>query len=73
MTELLKKAFDEAEKLTPAEQDALAETLLEEIASEVSWRGAFAESDREGLNRLAAEALQEHAGQRTEPLDPDSL
>lgn len=73
MTELLKKAFKEAERLPPEDQDALGRTLLEELASEAKWRDAFAVADESALERLAADALEEHAAGRTKPLDPDTL
>ena len=72
MTQLLRKAFDQASQLPPDEQDALATWILEEMASERRWEGAFhASADR--LKRLADEALQEARDGRTEELDPDRL
>lgn len=72
MTQLLKKAFDQASQLTPEEQDELAKWLLEEMASEKRWDEAFgASADR--LKALAEEALQEAREGRTEELDPDRL
>jgi hypothetical protein len=38
VTDLLEKAFSEAAKLPPEEQDALANWLLEEMESERRWR-----------------------------------
>ncbi|MGH7252808.1 MAG: hypothetical protein ACREJJ_08435 [Candidatus Methylomirabilales bacterium] len=64
MTKLLKKAFDEASKLSEKEQDALARILLEELASERRWEELFA-SSHDLLGQLADEALAEHrAGPR---------
>ena len=37
MTDLLKKAFDAASQLPDEEQDAVAEWLLTELASEEGW------------------------------------
>jgi len=72
VTQLLKKAFDQASQLTPEEQDELAKWLLEEKASEKRWDEAFgASADR--LKALAEEALQEAREGRTEELDPDRL
>jgi len=72
VTQLLKKAFDQASQLTPEEQDELAKWLLEEMASEKRWDEAFgASADR--LKALAEEALQEAREGRTEELDPDRL
>ncbi len=68
----LEMAFAEAAKLPPAEQDALAEWLLEEMASEKRWLEAFAGS-AEALARLADEALAEHRAGQTQLLDPEEL
>jgi len=68
----LETAFAEAAKLSPSEQDALAEWILEEIASEKRWTEAFAGS-ADVLARLAGEALAEHRDGKTQPLDPDEL
>jgi hypothetical protein len=72
MTELLQKAISEVSKLAPAEQDAVASLLLEELASEHKWAGAFAHS-HDQLAKLADEALEEHRKGLTEELDPDRL
>ena len=72
MTELLQKAFSEASKLPPAQQDAVASLLLEELASERQWDLAFAASATQ-LEKLAEEALEEHRKGLTQDLDPDSL
>jgi hypothetical protein len=72
MTDLLEKAFQEAEKLPESEQDTLAKWLLEEMASERRWDDAFSASpDR--LKDLANEALEEYRRGRTEPLEPNKL
>ena len=72
MTKLLKKAFAEASNLPPAEQDAVANWLLAELASERRWDEAFASSGS-ALERLADEALEDHRAGRTRKLDPDTL
>ena len=72
MTNLLKRAFDQASQLPPDEQDALGQWLLEEMASEKRWDEAFrASADR--LKKLADEALQGAREGRSEELDPDRL
>ena len=74
MTNLLKKALEEAARvLSTEEQDSLAQFVLDELEDEVKWRSAFADprSDRL-LARLAAEALEEDEAGRTTPLDPDA-
>ncbi len=68
----LEIAFAEAKKLPPSEQEALAEWVLEEIASEKRWTEALAGST-DLLARLAEEALAEHRHGKTAPLDPDKL
>ena len=72
MTELLKRAFREASKLSPEQQDSFAEFILEELESEARWDDAFARSP-ELLERLAAEALAEDDAGKTEPLIPEEL
>jgi len=72
MTKLLKKAFEEAAKLPDEDQDALAQAVLAELASERRWDELFARST-DMLSELAEEALAEHRAGRTKPLDPDRL
>jgi hypothetical protein len=72
MTKLLEHAFQEAAKLAPEEQDALANRWLAEIADEQRWELLFANSQDE-LARLADQALAEHQAGLTQPLDPDRL
>jgi hypothetical protein len=64
VTELLKKAFDEASKLSDEEQDALASALLEELQGERQWDALLARSQAQ-LSSLADEALAEHRARRT--------
>ncbi len=72
MTDLLKKAFDAASRLPEDEQDAVAEWLLAELASEEKWEERFTDSQG-ALSLLAQEALNEHERGETEDLDPESL
>ena len=72
MTRLLEKAFQEAFKLSEEEQDALANLIFEELASERRWEAQFRDS-QDVLTRLAAEALAEYEAGQTEPLDPNGL
>ena len=53
-------------------QEALAEWLLEELASERRWTKSFGRSE-EALGGLADEALTEYREDRTRQLDPDKL
>jgi len=72
MTDLLRKAFDEASRLADDEQDSLAKLLLEEIKSERRWDRAFS-SSADRLSELADEALEEHRRGDTEKLKPENL
>lgn len=70
MTTLLQRAFSEAEKLTPAEQDVLASRLLAELQEDDDFDRAIAASS-DKLARLAREALAEHRVGLTQEWDPD--
>ena len=72
MTNLLKKAFDEAARLPTEEQDSLAKLLLEEMKSARRWDQAFSDS-KDRLSDLADEALDEHRRGDTEELEPEKL
>ncbi len=72
MTKRLEEAFAEAAKLSSTQQDALAEWILDELASERSRGRALAES-ADALGRLADEALAEHRQGWTRLLTPESL
>ena len=72
MTELLKRAFREASKLPPEQQNSFAEFILAELESDARWDEAFARSP-ELLARLAAEALAEDDAGQTELLIPEEL
>ena len=64
MTDLLKKAFDAVSRLPEDEQNAMAELLLAELASEEKWEECFAKS-QDALSLLAQEALDEHEREAT--------
>ena len=66
MTHLLEKALCEVAKLPPAEQEALAAILLDELASEQRWADLFAQS-QDILERMSKEALEEHRAGKTQP------
>ncbi len=72
MSKLLEKAFEEASKLSELEQNALARWLIDEIMAEKKWEKTFAESE-DLLEKLADEALAEHAEGKTKPLDINQL
>lgn len=62
MTQLLEKAFAQASTLPEAEQNALAQRMLAEMASEQRWDELFLASQEE----LAALAQETLAQQRAE-------
>lgn len=72
MTELLEKAFREAAKLSPEEQDALASLLLAELETDRRWEETF-ERSQDLLAELADQALRDDDAGRTEELVPDEL
>jgi hypothetical protein len=72
MTTLLEKAFAEAAKLPPAEQNVLASRLLAELGDEDEFDRAIAASSGK-LASLAREALAEHRAGLSEELDPERL
>jgi hypothetical protein len=72
VTDLLKKAFDAASRLPKEEQDAVAEWLLAELATEESWEERFVRT-QDALSVLAREASEEHQRGETKELKPESL
>ncbi|MEA3359079.1 MAG: hypothetical protein U9R17_06700 [Thermodesulfobacteriota bacterium] len=72
MTQLLEKAFKKASKLPVMEQNVIAKWLIDELESETKWERLFAESE-DILEKLADEALAEHAQGKTKPLDIDKI
>lgn len=72
MTKLLERAFVEAAKLSPAEQDLLASRVLAELTDQDEFDRAIAAS-ADKLAVLAKEALAEHQAGQTQELDPDRL
>ena len=71
MTRLLEKAFEEASKLPDEDQDALAQELLDDLASEMRWAETFSKS-QDKLALLAKEALNEFRQGRTKLIEEDS-
>ncbi len=70
MTKLLEKAFAKVSKLPEQDQDAIAEIVLAEIASEQRWSNLFSNS-QDLLAELAEEALAEHKAGKTQLLECD--
>ena len=67
MTQLLEKAMREVAKLPPAEQDAVASIVLEELLSEQRWSTSF-EKSQDALAKLAKEALEDFEAGKTNPV-----
>jgi hypothetical protein len=67
MTQILEKAFSEAQKLSEHEQDTLGAIILEEMLDELRWNEAFAKS-QDVLAILADEAIAEFRAGKTTPL-----
>ncbi len=72
MTQLLKKAFDEASRHAEDLQDAIATIVLAELAAQQRWDESLAGS-QDALSALADEALAEHRAGRTRPLNVEDL
>ena len=72
MTQLLKKAFERASRLSEKEQNELARWLIFEIESERKWEKAYSES-QDTLDKLADEALNEYSAGKTKPMDSNLL
>ena len=69
MTELLKQAIAEIEKLPEDVQDTIAERLLAELADEKGWMARFSATTDEQWDRMAEMVQQEITAGDTAPLD----
>lgn len=69
MTELLRRAIAQIEKLPDEQQDAIALKLLNELEDEQAWRTRFEATTDQQWDRLAATIRQEIANGETVPLD----
>jgi hypothetical protein len=72
MTELLKRAFNEASRLREDDQDLIGKWILAELAAEKRWEDSFTRS-QDLLAKLSRRALNEHRKGRSKPLDPEVL
>lgn len=72
MTQLLEKAFAEAQKLSDKEQDTLGSIILEEMLHELRWNQAFAKSQDE-LALLGEKAIKNLQAGRTQEVGWDKL
>jgi hypothetical protein len=73
MGKLLERAIAEIQLLPDDDQEAIGAWLLAEIESDRRWDELFSRQPSAALDRMAAEALEEHRAGRTQPLDPDEL
>ncbi len=74
MIERLKQAFDLAEQRSEAEQELLAQLLLEEMQSEDRWSALFADPRSDQLlEKLVAEAIAEDDAGETEEITGDTF
>ena len=74
MIERLKQAFEQAEQRPEAEQELLAQLLLEEMQSEDRWTALFADPRSDTLlETLVAEALAEDDAGETEEITGDTF
>lgn len=69
MTELLKQAISQIEKLSSVQQDAIATLILEELQDEQKWETHFAATTDDQWDRMAAMVRQEIASGETVPID----
>lgn len=58
MTQLMERALEELRKLSPANQDAIASMILEEIQDDARWDETFSRS-QDKLGRLAAKVRED--------------
>jgi hypothetical protein len=72
MTDLLKKAFEQAGRLPDGVQDEVARQLLEDIEGELLWDDTLARS-QDKLEEMADRALREHRAGRTRKAGFDEL
>jgi hypothetical protein len=72
MSELLERAWAEVRNLPPAEQDAIAAIILEELEDERRWEQAFALS-QEKLARMADRAREDIRADRVRKMGVDEL
>jgi hypothetical protein len=69
MTELLREAIAQIEKLPPEQQDAIAARFLAELQDEQKWDIGFSATTDDQWDQMAAMVRQEIARGETVPLD----
>lgn len=70
MNKRLEEAFAEASRLPEGEQEAFADWMPDELASERRWQTLLAQRP-DISERMADEPLEEYRQGRTEVVDPD--
>ena len=68
MTELLREAIAQIEKLPADQQDAIAARFLAELQDEQKWEAHFASTTDDEWDQMAAMVRQEIAEGKTVPL-----
>ena len=69
MTELLRQAIAQIEKLPPDQQDAIAARFLAELQDEQKWETSFAATTDDQWDQMAAIVREEIASGNTLSLD----
>lgn len=69
MTDLLRQAIAQIEKLPADRQDAIATQLLAELKSDREWETLFASTTDEQWDRMVAMVRQDIARGETVPID----
>jgi len=69
MTSRLQRAFEEAQKLPPEAQDALAARILADLRDERLWDQSFRDTTDEQWDRLAEGVREEIASGDTEAIE----
>lgn len=69
MTELLRQAIAQIEKLPPEQQDAIAARFLAELQDEQKWEASFDATTDKQWDNMAAMVRQEITKGETTPLD----
>jgi hypothetical protein len=72
MSKLLDEAYAAAKELPEEEQEAIGALLLAEIDADRKWDELFAQPSGV-IERMADKALEAHRGDRTRPLDLETL
>ena len=70
MTQLLEEAIAKVQQLPDAEQDAIAQLILDELADEQQWDEAFARS-QDTLSHLANQVRNAIRAGKVKPLGLD--